>query len=338
MDKLSKQFGEAKLKESLLSSILLEKPNVKWDDVAGLEAAKGELQEAIIFPIRFPQMFRGKRQARRALLLYGPPGTGKSYLAKAVATEVDHTLFSVSSSDIISKWMGDSEGLMKQLFQLAREKKPSIIFIDEIDAICRSRDSSASAEAESTGRIKTEFLVQMDGVGNNNVGVFVLAATNLPWTLDPAVRRRFQKKIHIPLPDENARFELFKVHLGDMASTLGNTEQVFRTLAVLTEGYSGSDIANLVQDALMMPVKKVHSATHFRKVRDHEGEWYMPCSPDSNGAIPMKWSQIPGRQLKEPPLSSQDLNDALEKAKPSVGGEETRRCIEWTRDYGMEGA
>jgi vacuolar protein-sorting-associated protein 4 len=110
VDKLSKKFNDTKLKDSLLSSILSEKPNVKWEDVAGLEAAKAELQEAIIFPLRFPQMFRGKRQPRRALLLYGPPGTGKSYLAKAVATEVDHTLFSISSGDVMSKWQGESEG------------------------------------------------------------------------------------------------------------------------------------------------------------------------------------------------------------------------------------
>lgn len=154
---------------------------------------------------------------------------------------------------------------MRQLFKLAREKKPSIIFIDEIDAICGNRDSGAS-NAEDTARMKTEFLVQMDGVGNNNDGVFVLAATNLPWALDPALRRRFQKRIHVPLPDESARRALFKVHLGEMSSTLGDTERAFADLAARTEGFSGSDIANLVQDGMMMPVKKIHTATHFRKV------------------------------------------------------------------------
>lgn len=109
-DKYSKDFNDKKLKDSLMNSILTEKPNVKWDDVAGLESAKGELQEAIVFPARFPHIFQGKRRARRALLLYGPPGTGKSYLAKAVATEVDQTLFSISSSDVMSKWFGESEG------------------------------------------------------------------------------------------------------------------------------------------------------------------------------------------------------------------------------------
>ncbi len=110
MDKMTKQFQDTKLKDSLLSSIVSEKPNIKWEDVAGLEAAKNELQEAIIFPLKFPHMFQGKRKARKAILMYGPPGTGKSYLAKAVATEVDHTLFSISSGDVMSKWFGESEG------------------------------------------------------------------------------------------------------------------------------------------------------------------------------------------------------------------------------------
>lgn len=337
VDKLSKKFNDTKLKDSLLSSIVSEKPNVKWEDVAGLEAAKAELQEAIIFPLRFPQMFRGKRQARRALLLYGPPGTGKSYLAKAVATEVDHTLFSVSSGDVMSKWLGESEGLMRQLFILAREKKPSIIFIDEIDALCGKRDSGG-ANGEDTARLKTEFLVQMDGLGNNNDGVFVLAATNLPWSLDPAVRRRFQKRIHVPLPDEEARKELFKVHLGDMAPTISGNEHAFQQLAQSTKGFSGSDIANLVQDALMMPIRKVHSATHFRKFRDATGEWYTPCNPNDPGATPLKWSQVPGKQLKEPSLLLEDLYRAVEKTKPSVGEDEVKQCSEWTQQFGMEGA
>jgi hypothetical protein len=123
---LSKGFGDMMLQDSLKGSILTEKPQVKWHDVAGLELAKGELQEAIVLPIKHPQLFKGKRQPKRAILLYGPPGTGKSYLAKAVATEVDHTLFSISSSDLMSKWYGESEGYViahffeSYLFMLTR--------------------------------------------------------------------------------------------------------------------------------------------------------------------------------------------------------------------------
>ena len=147
---------------------------------------------------------------------------------------------------------------------MARKRKPSIIFIDEIDALCRDRDASGSGD-ETTSRLKTEFLVQMDGVGNDNEGVFVLAATNLPWVLDPAMRRRFQKRIHIAMPDEGARRRLFEIGVQGIPRCAVRAEEVTE-LARQTEGYSGSDISVVIQDALMMPVKKVHTATHYRKV------------------------------------------------------------------------
>jgi vacuolar protein-sorting-associated protein 4 len=178
---------QQKLKDALSSAIVREKPNVRWDDIAGLEGAKEALKEAVILPIKFPHLFVGKRTPWKGILLYGPPGTGKSYLAKAVATEAHSTFFSVSSSDLVSKWMGESERLVKQLFQMARDNKPAIIFIDEVDSLCGQR---GEGESEASRRIKTEFLVQMQGVGNSMDGVLVLGATNIPWQIDSAIRRR----------------------------------------------------------------------------------------------------------------------------------------------------
>jgi vacuolar protein-sorting-associated protein 4 len=204
---------------------------VSWDDVAGLEAAKEALKEAVVLPIKFPHLFTGKREPWRGILLYGPPGTGKSFLAKAVATEAKATFFSVSSADLVSKWLGESEKLVKALFEMARAARPAIIFIDEVDSLCGSR---SDGENESTRRIKTEFLVQMNGVGNDNKEILVLGATNIPWALDPAIRRRFEKRIYIPLPEEMARKRMFELNLGKMPTTL--TPSDLQELAHKTDG------------------------------------------------------------------------------------------------------
>merc|ERR1711953_786533 len=272
-----------KMQAKLEGAIVMEKPNVKWSDVAGLDAAKESLKEAVILPIKFPHLFTGNRKPWRGILLFGPPGTGKSYLAKAVATEANNsTFFSVSSSDLVSKWLGESEKLVKNLFEMAREHKPSIIFIDEVDSLCGSRSDN---ESESARRIKTEFLVQMQGVGNDTDGILVLGATNIPWHLDAAIRRRFEKRIYIDLPEEHARSDLFKLNLGNTPHML--TEEDIRVLGQRTEGYSGADISIVVRDALMQPVRKVQTATHFVTVSGPDRnnpelivhDLLTPCSP-----------------------------------------------------------
>lgn len=260
-DKDEEDADSKKLRGQLTGAILTDKPNVKWEDVAGLDAAKEALKEAVILPIKFPHLFQGKRQPWKGILLYGPPGTGKSYLAKAVATEANSTFFSVSSSDLVSKWMGESERLVKQLFNMARENKPAIIFIDEVDALCGPR---GEGESEASRRIKTELLVQMDGVGKDSKGVLILGATNIPWQLDAAIRRRFQRRVHISLPDKPARMRMFELAVGDTKCEM--TQQDYKALADLSEGYSGSDISIAVQDALMQPVRKIQTATHYKKV------------------------------------------------------------------------
>ncbi len=142
----------------IMETIIGDKPNVKWDDVAGLKEAKASLYEALIMPIKLPNFFKGNVKPWKGILLYGPPGTGKTFLAKAAATECESTFFSVSSSDLMSKYVGESEKHIKNLFKIANEKAPSIIFIDEIDSMCGSR---SDGENEASRRVKTEFLVQM---------------------------------------------------------------------------------------------------------------------------------------------------------------------------------
>ena len=253
----------AALRSQLDGAIVSEKPNVRWDDVAGLADAKAALQEAAVLPIRFPDLFQGERKPWRGILLYGPPGTGKSHLAKAVATEVDATFFSVSSSDLVSKWVGESEKLVRALFEEAARRRPAIIFIDEVDALASTR---RDGESDASRRLKNELLVRMSAIES---GVLVLGATNIPWELDAAVRRRFERRVYIPLPDEGARRELLRIHLGETPHSLAPSD--LDRLASRTMGLSGADVSVLVRDALLEPVRALQAATHFRQGAD--GRW-----------------------------------------------------------------
>ncbi|XP_028093776.1 katanin p60 ATPase-containing subunit A-like 2 isoform X3 [Camellia sinensis] len=184
------------LAESLSRDIIWGNPDVKWESIKGLENAKQLLKEAVVMPIKYPKYFTGLLSPWKGILLFGPPGTGKTMLAKAVATECKTTFFNISASSVVSKWRGDSEKLVKVLFELARHHAPSTIFLDEIDAIISQRGEGRS-EHEASRRLKTELLIQtrlqMDGLTQADELVFVLAATNLPWELDAAMLRRFEK-------------------------------------------------------------------------------------------------------------------------------------------------
>lgn len=324
------------MKAGLTGAILSEKPNVKWDDVAGLEGAKEALKEAVILPVKFPQFFTGKRKPWSGILLYGPPGTGKSYLAKAVATEADSTFFSISSQDLVSKWLGESEKLVKQLFDLARESAPSIIFIDEVDSLCSARGDNQS---EAAGRIKTQLMIEMNGVGTNNNRVLVLAATNLPYTLDQAIRRRFDKRIYIPLPEEPARTTMFKIHLGDTPHSL--TDEDFHELGRRTEGFSGSDCNVVVKDVLMQPIRMLREATHFRKARGENGEEvYEACSPSATGAQELTLQWFADNNLADkvmpPKITMRDFEKVLTRARPTVSKNDLEIFEKFTEEFGEE--
>ena len=257
-----------------------------------------------------------------------------------MATEAESTFFSVSSSDLVSKWLGESERLVKNLFELARSNKPAIIFIDEVDSLCSSRSDS---ENDATRRIKTEFLVQMQGVGVDNDGILVLGATNIPWGLDAAIRRRFEKRIYIPLPEEQPRRRIFEIHIGNTANALSPND--FNQLGRRTDGYSGADIGIVVRDALMMPIRKVQTATHFKQVSGPSpadpnmtvNDLWTPCSPRDPGAVEMSWMSIDGDKLKEPHLTIADFLKALQNNRPTVNAEDLKQFEDFTNDFGQEG-
>lgn len=297
-------------------------PGVQWSDIAGLEAAKETLKEAVILPNLYPSLFSGKRAAWKAVLLYGPPGTGKSYLAKAVATEAKASFFSVSSSDLLSKWLGESEKQVRQLFATARNEAPSVIFVDEIDSLCGDRNT-----ADNTKRVVTEFLAQMDGFSSENHNVFVLAATNFPLQLDIGIRRRFEKRIYIGLPDTAARAQLIRLHLGATAHTIADSH--FDFLAKRTDGFSGADISILVRDALMLPVRRMITATHFRLV---DCKW-LPCQPSDDGAEQRSMQSIGDAMLGEMPITAQDFLPALKTMHASVSPQDLRQYEEFRQQY-----
>ena len=247
----------------------------------------------------------------------------------------------MSSSDLVSKWLGESEKLVRNLFEMARERKPSIIFIDEVDSLCGSREGGGSSGGDSTSRIKTEFLVQMQGVGKDQDGVLVLGATNIPWTLDSAIRRRFERRIYIPLPSAHARAQIFRLNAGKV---LRKSE--FKELATRTEGYSGADISVIVRDAMMQPIRTVQSTTHFKRVTGPsprnadviEHDLLTPCSPGDDGAIEMKWVNVDGDKLLPPPVRFNDFLKSIATTRPSVNEQDIEKQTEFTNDFGIDGA
>uniref|UniRef100_A0A8C9WQD4 Katanin p60 ATPase-containing subunit A1 n=1 Tax=Scleropages formosus TaxID=113540 RepID=A0A8C9WQD4_SCLFO len=245
------------LADALERDIVSRNPNVHWDDIADLEDAKKLLREAVVLPMWMPDFFKGIRRPWKGVLMVGPPGTGKTMLAKAVATECGTTFFNVSSSTLTSKYRGESEKLVRLLFEMARFYAPTTIFIDEIDSICSRRGTLD--EHEASRRVKSELLVQMDGVGgameNDDPSkmVMVLAATNFPWDIDEALRRRLEKRIYIPLPTAKGRAELLKINLREVEVA---PDVDLAIIAEKIQGYSGADITNVCRDASMMAIRR----------------------------------------------------------------------------------
>eukprot|EP01112_Ceratiomyxa_fruticulosa_P021624 TRINITY_DN767_c0_g1_i1.p1 TRINITY_DN767_c0_g1~~TRINITY_DN767_c0_g1_i1.p1 ORF type:complete len:474 (+),score=107.03 TRINITY_DN767_c0_g1_i1:227-1648(+) len=318
---------------SHLSHLILSKEDnsVQWDDVAGLGVAKRALTEAVLMPTQFPQLFKGKRTPWKGILLYGPPGTGKTFVAKGIASISSSTFISVSASDLLSKYVGESEKILRDIFNLAHEKAPAIIFIDEIDALLGTRTDD---ESETSRRFKTEFLVQMNKVADAQ-GVLVLGATNRPFDLDPAVRRRFEKRIYIPLPDKEGRLKMITSGLGEDAQKL--PPSVPEQLACVTEGYSGADLSQLTRESLMFPLRDSVKATHWKKVNVNGKEMYTPCGRFEWGSVETSMMSLPPEQVALPPLRVDHVEKALETIKPSVSQKDLQVYEEFTQMYGEHG-
>ena len=267
---------DSELIEMLEREVVDTNPNVSFDDIAELSQAKKALQEAVLLPLIIPDYFKGIRRPWRGVLLYGPPGTGKTMLAKALATQGKTTFFNVHSSSFASKWRGESEKLVRILFEMARFYAPTTIFIDEVDSLCSKRGEGN--EGDGSRRVKAELLVQMEGVNSNTSAganekseedkrklVTVMAATNRPWDLDDALRRRFEKRVYIPLPNEKGRLQLFNLNLKKIEVDKNIN---YDKLVKLTDGYSGADICNVCREASFMPMRRELLANKGRKVEE----------------------------------------------------------------------
>eukprot|EP00741_Cyanophora_paradoxa_P021437 tig00021352_g20694.t1 len=329
----------AQLREALEGAVITEAPGVRWSEIVGLRDAKQALFEAVLLPLRFPHLFTGNRRPCSRILLYGPPGTGKTMLAKAAAGALEGgTFFSVSSADLLSRWYGESEKLVRSLFAMARERRPAVIFLDDADALFRTRQE---AEHEASRRLKNEFLVQIQGLGSDNEGVVLLAATNIPWQLDSAFRRRFERSIYVPLPDRAARARMLQLQVGETPCALG--EEEFLRLADRCAGYSGSDLECVARDALMEPVRDLLAATHFKpiEVQTPEGlrQVAIPCPPTDPTALRISLLELQRGHVVPPRMVAlEDFEAALVRCPRTVSPHELARFESYTRQLGPGGA
>ncbi|KAF2859593.1 AAA-domain-containing protein [Piedraia hortae CBS 480.64] len=298
----------------ILNEIVIHGDQVQWDDVAGLDVAKSALKETVVYPFLRPDLFQGLREPARGMLLFGPPGTGKTMLARAVATESKSVFFAISASSLTSKYLGESEKLVRALFSLAKVLAPSIIFVDEIDSLLGSR--GGSTEHESSRRLKTEFFIQWSDLQKAAAGreskdqddasrVLVLAATNLPWAIDEAARRRFVRRQYIPLPEDHVREQQLRTLLSAQKHNLGDKD--LATLVHLTDGFSGSDITALAKDAAMGPLRSL-------------GERLLHMAPDDIR-----------------PIEIQDFVASLVNIRPSVSKQGLQEFEKWAKEYGERG-
>ncbi|KAJ3092481.1 Fidgetin-like protein 1 [Quaeritorhiza haematococci] len=282
---------EPKMVEMIMAEIMDNCSKVEWDDIAGLTHAKATIREVVVWPMLRPDIFTGLR---------GPP-KGKTLIGKCIASQSGATFFSISSSSLTSKWVGEGEKMVRALFAVARVYQPAVIFVDEIDSLLTQR---TEGEVEATRRIKTEFLVQFDGCGTDSEDrILLIGATNRPQEIDEAARRRFRKKLYIPLPDAEARRSIVVNLLKKQTHSL--TDEEIDEVVRLTDGYSGSDMDGLVREAALGPI---------RDIRD-----MLTISVDDVR-----------------PINYEDFKDALTQVRASVSEKDLEFYLKFDEEYGSK--
>jgi SpoVK/Ycf46/Vps4 family AAA+-type ATPase len=289
-----------KQQAKLAQLILTEKPDIKWNEIANLHDAKKAIEESIVFPVKRPDLF--PLGWPRGILFFGPPGCGKTLLAAAIATEIDAVFYSVDAPSIMSKWLGESEKNVAELFASAHrstaEGHPVIIFIDEIDSLVGIRGDEVGGEV----RTRNQFLKEMDNIldKKNPSHVYIVGATNKPWALDEPFIRRFQKRIYVPLPGPEARRELFHICTKNLKLARDVDHEV---LVQKTAGYSGSDLRDIFQGAQTRVVREFFEENNIK-------------------------SQGQARSI-----TMDDFNEILKKRKPSVSPQMLGLYDKWFETY-----
>ncbi|KAG2424306.1 hypothetical protein HYH02_015196 [Chlamydomonas schloesseri] len=325
---------------------------VRLSDVLVREDAKQLLSESVVMPLILPELFAGALEPWRGVLLFGPPGTGKTMLARAVAATAGITFFAVGAAALTSKWRGDSEKMVRTLFAVAEACAPSVVFVDEVDALVGGGGGAGAMEggggggdgdSEASRRFKSELLQQMDGLTSRSgagrpgarataaAGVLVLAASNSPWDIDPALRRRLEKRIYIGLPEREARRAMLDAYLPEQGCRLAPDVDLDQ-LADRLEGYSGADVKLLCRDALMAPLRRLtggHTPAHYRRLRKALG---LEGGGAADGAGSGRGGGGAGGRVGPVlEVTRADVEGALRRIRPSVGREQVTRYEEWDR-------
>lgn len=275
-------FGEDPYSSPADPQFFMEKPNLRFADVGGMEKQKNEIAAKIIHPLKNPQLYKAfGKKAGGGILLYGPPGCGKTYLARATAGEIDAKFINIGLHDILDMWMGNSEKNLHAIFEQARDNAPCVLFFDEVDALGASR---SDLKQSGMRHVINQFLAEMDGVENSNEGVLILAATNAPWSVDGAFRRpgRFDRILFVAPPDETGRMEILKQHLKD--KPVDNID--LKAVAKITESFSGADLKALIDIAVEVKleeslrkgtIEKITTKDLLKAAKEHRpttSEWF----------------------------------------------------------------